>query len=635
VDPPEGAVASRFLQMLPIAAYRATLDGVIVEGNAAFRALLEVDEAAGLDLAVLLGQEVRDRALAVLKRHGVSDDETASVVAPFRHLRHRAWRVNGSEFIEGILEEPTTQGGLSADRFRRTFGRGSVPMVLADPVSQRFIAVNDAMCRFIGYSEAELLQLRLPEISDPDDWHASLGDFEAMIRGDSDVFEAEKRYVRADGSQVWGAVTVTLVGDGTGAPIRSLARIQDISGRKAAEADAHFKEAVLEHIGTAVVVTDISGLISYWSPGAEQLYQWDSAQAIGRPLNELIIPEENFEEAAELMDFIRSGGRWNDEFLQVRRDGSRFVAQVFIRVVTDPSGRPTGTVGVAYDLTDRKAVERGLRDLAAAKDEFIASISHELRTPLTAVIGFAELLRELAAEVLSTDAVEMAEAIVQESNDLAYIVDDLLVAARSTVDKMSVLQEVVDLRDLIERVSSTLGFGYASTGSQGLVVGDAARIRQIVRNLLVNARKYGSPPIGVSVEEAGDMVRLVVVDHGLGIDPTHIDTIFHPYWRERRLEHASTTGLGLGLPISRLLAEAMGGSIEYSRDGDETRFTLTLPVADLGQPPGNASPTPRVVAAAPTEQGDEEGDDEQQTEDETKGVVVAGAVLEDLDAVVE
>jgi two-component system, OmpR family, phosphate regulon sensor histidine kinase PhoR len=569
--------------MLPIAAYRATLDGTVVEGNAALRALLEVDDAAGVDLALLIGVEARDRVLALVRRHGVADDGTASVVAaPVRLLRHRAWRVKDSEFIEGILEDlPDSHRGLSADGFRHTFGRGSVPMTLTDPVGRRFIAVNDAMCRFLGYSEAEFLELSIEDLSDPEDWKSSFDDFQAMLTGESDIFEAEKRYVRADGSRVWGAVSVTLIEDATGGPVRALARIQDITGRKAAEADAHFKEAVLEHIGTAVVVTDISGLISYWSPGAEQLYQWDSAQAIGRPLNDLIIPEENSEKSEELMDFIRSGGRWNDEFLQVRRDGSRFVAQVFIRVVTDPSGEAIGTVGVAYDLTDRKAIEKGLEDLAAAKDEFIASISHELRTPLTAVIGFAELLRELAAEALSSDAVDMAEAIVQESNDLAYIVDDLLVAARSSVDEVSVLREVVGLRDLVERVSATLGFGCVATGHEGLAVGDPARIRQIVRNLLVNARKYGDPPIGVSIEDSGDWVRLVVTDNGPGIEPGHADVLFQPYWRERRVEHASTTGLGLGLPISRLLAEAMGGTLDYSRHDGETRFTLTLPTAEI------------------------------------------------------
>lgn len=593
VDPPDGTVASGFMQMLPIAGYRATLDGIIVEGNAALRALLEVKDTDGLDLAVLLGVEESDRILAVLLRNGIVDEARARVAVPgrpLRRLRHHAWRARSSEEIEGVFEDlsdhDALQAALSTERFRHTFGRGSVPMCLADPNGKRFLAVNDAMCRFLGYSEAELLELSIEDVSEPQDWLASLDEFQALLRGESDIFEAEKRYVRADGSQVWGALSVTLTDDAIGGPVRSLARIQDISGRKAAEADAHFKEAVLEHIGTAVVVTDISGLITYWSPGAEHLYQWDSAQAIGRHLNDLIIPEENFEEAGELMDFIRSGGRWNDEFLQVRRDGSRFVAQVFIRVVTDPSGRATGTVGVAYDLTDRKAIEKGLRDLAAAKDEFIASISHELRTPLTAVIGFAELLRELAADVLSPDAVEMAEAIVQESNDLAYIVDDLLVVARSTVGEVSVFEEVVNLRDLVERVSSTLGFGYSATGDEGLVVGDAARIRQIVRNLMVNARKYGGPPVTVSIEEADDRVRLVVADHGPGIEGGHVDALFEPYWRERRLEHASTAGLGLGLPISRLLAEAMGGTIGYSRNGGETRFTLTLPAAESRQPSG-------------------------------------------------
>ncbi|MEX1207530.1 MAG: HAMP domain-containing sensor histidine kinase [Acidimicrobiia bacterium] len=254
--------------------------------------------------------------------------------------------------------------------------------------------------------------------------------------------------------------------------------------------------------------------------------------------------------------------------------------------MTDPSGKAIGTVGVAYDLTDRKAIEKGLHDLAAAKDEFIASISHELRTPLTAVIGFAELLREVAAEGLSPDAVDMAEAIVQESNDLAYIVDDLLVAARSSVDDVSVLSEVVSLRDLVERVSGTLGFGYAATGGEGLVVGDAARIRQIVRNLLVNSRKYGNPPIGVSIEQSGDRVRLIVADRGPGIDAAFIDVVFQPYWRERRVEHGSTTGLGLGLPISRVLAEARGGTIGYSRHDGETRFTLTLPAAAVAATAG-------------------------------------------------
>ncbi|MEX1207532.1 MAG: hypothetical protein WEE36_02855 [Acidimicrobiia bacterium] len=110
--PPVGKVASEFLQMLPIAAYRATTDGIIVERNAALRALLEVDDTAGLDLALLLGVKAGDRVLALLRRHGVADDEIASVAAPARNLRHRAWRQQDSEFIEGILEaRPNSLGG--------------------------------------------------------------------------------------------------------------------------------------------------------------------------------------------------------------------------------------------------------------------------------------------------------------------------------------------------------------------------------------------------------------------------------------------------------------------------------------------------------------------------------------------
>jgi signal transduction histidine kinase len=166
---------------------------------------------------------------------------------------------------------------------------------------------------------------------------------------------------------------------------------------------------------------------------------------------------------------------------------------------------------------------------------------------------------------------------------VAAIVEDLLVAARADIDSITLIHEEVDLRRAIDAVLAALPPGkrelFDVTGG-GFACGDAQRIRQVVRNLITNAVRYGELPGTVSIEMDGDHVAVAVGDKGPGIEPGMIDKIFQPYERA----HTAVTqpnSVGLGLSVSRWLAEKMGGSLVYENDTMST-FVLRLPAKRCG-----------------------------------------------------
>lgn len=573
---------------MPIAAYRATLDGVIVSANRALARFVAQSDLVGVGITEVLGTQYGERLLEVVRAGGRIEGERVSIGTAdgtILHARHHAWPMVGSDLFEGIIEDLTARVAMqdelnaSVELFRHAFSQGPVGMSMADPATGRFIAANPALCNMLGYSEEEMLSLTIADITHPEHREHDLAEMQRLARSEIDLFETEKRYLRADGGEMWGAVSVSMIRDTTGAPTYALARVQDLTTRRSAEADAHFKATVLEHVDSAVVVTDVEGRITYWNPAAQRLYRWEPDEVIGRRVIDVNVPRASIDAARQIMASLIEGGSWVGELEVGRRDGSTFVAHLASSVITDSDGAVIGIVGISHDLTQRKEIERQLTEMAASKDMFIAAISHELRTPLTAVVGFAELLEETVAGTLPSEASEMLEAIVLQSNDLASIVDDLLIAVRGDIGRFDIDDEVVVLGTAVETVLVSLGLEPPVFGDEIRVIGDAARIRQIVRNLVTNSQLHGGNRIDVTAEPVGGRVRLVVSDDGPGVAEENVERLFEPYWRERRGERGAAIGLGLGLPISRMLAEAMGGTLDYERVGDESHFVLTLPAA--------------------------------------------------------
>jgi signal transduction histidine kinase len=229
----------------------------------------------------------------------------------------------------------------------------------------------------------------------------------------------------------------------------------------------------------------------------------------------------------------------------------------------------------------------GAQNMTEAKDRFIASISHELRTPLTSVLGFAEILRD-GEELSAEERMAMMKAITEEATDLAHIIDDLLVAARGEIGQIVVTRLQISLRDEVEAVAAASGLGdrisiIGSPATPGLALGDPNRVRQILRNLIENARRYGGGRIEIELLPDGDQVRVEVRDNGSGVPTSVLDHMFEPYQQFGGVV-GLTESLGLGLSVSAQLAELMQGKLVHQRRAGWTVFSLSLPAVNLDQP---------------------------------------------------
>ncbi len=229
---------------------------------------------------------------------------------------------------------------------------------------------------------------------------------------------------------------------------------------------------------------------------------------------------------------------------------------------------------------EREIARESLRHLLRSKDELIGSISHELRTPLTAVIGYGQILHQDDSGLSADERAEMISTILEESMDLANIVDDLLVAAMAEAGTLSVVNVPVDLRaqaaQVLETWSSEGAEHIELTGDAIRAGGDPARVRQILRNLISNAFRYGGATIRVNVSSDDSTVRVAVSDDGPGIPPEEREQIFGSYQRASQAP-GLTDSLGLGLSISRKLARLMDGDLTYRHHHRESIFELVLP----------------------------------------------------------
>lgn len=247
----------------------------------------------------------------------------------------------------------------------------------------------------------------------------------------------------------------------------------------------------------------------------------------------------------------------------------------------------------AVDIEDRREAENELERQVERREQLIASVSHELRTPMASVIGFADELIERPEDFTAEERRELLEMIRSQSVDVANILDDLLVKARADFNDVAVMCDEVEIAVLVKRLLEELGMQDIDHDLVDLVVwADRTRLRQILRNLLTNARRYGGRQVRVVAERHGSVAHISVRDNG---DPLDLETSRSIFDAFERAHDASgvTASVGLGLTIARQLARAMNGEIWYAHDGQEAAFTVALPTAapdEQSQPATEAAP---------------------------------------------
>lgn len=241
-------------------------------------------------------------------------------------------------------------------------------------------------------------------------------------------------------------------------------------------------------------------------------------------------------------------------------------------------------IGMSRLLARERELVAELRTLDDLKTTFIATISHELRTPLTSIIGFAEMLTELAA---SDEEREFSGYIVRESRYLENLIGNLLDSSRIEAGRLSLDRRRIDLGEVLRDAVDLVGYVFPARQADVRldvaplpVDGDPGRLRQVFTNLVENAAKYSSPgdPITVEALRVGDTVRVTVEDGGPGIPPAEREAVFD---RFHRLSGSGRSGTGIGLFLVRQLVGAHGGRVwcESGSAGLGARFVVELPAA--------------------------------------------------------
>jgi len=512
----------------------------------------------------------------------------------------------------------------SERRLRAIFDNAASGILQTDH-EDRFVAVNDRVCQMLGYRQDELLAMTVHDLTYPEDRPRSDALNADLHEGRLPMLQYEKRYVKRDGSPLWVLVAVSAVRDEAGRHLYSVGTVVDISARKAAEAEVRLHSAALEAAPNAISLskTDDEGTIVWVNRAFTRLTGYTPEEAIGRSHHVLSSGEQSLDFYRELWETILRGDVWRGELVNRRKDGSLYHEEMGITPVRDEAGRTTHYVAIKQDITARKQAETELagakqaaeraraaaEEASRAKDHFLAVLSHELRTPLTPVLASLSMLED--ADGLSQIVRDRLDMMRRNIELEARLIDDLLDVTRIARGRVELDRRPTRLADVIRRAvevvqpdidARKLHFGVDMSDDSYVVDVDAARLQQVLWNLLRNAVKFTPRAgcVGIECRRGGDgYVVIAVHDSGEGIAPERLPTIFSAF-EAARPGRRQFGGLGLGLTISKALVEMHGGSIVAHSEGKGrgATFSVRLPLAEAEPHPElrrAAGPAPRAL----------------------------------------
>jgi PAS domain S-box-containing protein len=535
-------------------------------------------------------------------------------------------------FSEDITARVDAEKALLASeaKFRATFEQAAVGIAHVD-LTGRWLMVNSRLCDILGYPRGELLKASFQEITHPEDQERDLDNVAALLDGKITHYQMDKRYFRKDGRLVWVALTVALIRKADASPDYFVFVIEDISERKRAENARNESERRLrlatEVAKIGIFDWDIQQKTIMWTPELEAIYGRDQSPdgAMHRydEWLQMLHPDDASGAIEKLRQAQQSGEVVEHEWRIVlpNRD-VRWISARF-QTYRDEAGKPAHMVGVNIDNTQQKTMEAELRQSAqllgefnarltrqvaeqtreireakeqaeaanAAKSSFLANMSHEIRTPMNAIIGLSSILRRRNQE---PDTADKLEKIETAGKHLLGIINDILDLSKIEAGKLVLAVDKVDVRTLAVNVCSMVADAANAKGillktEQDFlpphVLGDSTRLTQSLLNLVSNAVKFtqaGSVTLRTVAErDDGDsiLVRFEVTDTGIGIAPEAMSRLFSPFQQADASTSRSFGGTGLGLVITKRLANLMGGDAGASSvlgEGSTFWFSVRL-----------------------------------------------------------
>jgi PAS domain S-box-containing protein len=484
---------------------------------------------------------------------------------------------------------------------------------------------NRGAARIMGYTEAEAVGQHFSLFYGPEDIAAEKPRYELETATRDGRVEDEGWRIRKDGQRFWANTVITLLRDEKGRMTGFAKVTRDMTARRHAEEELRQSTEIFQLLVSsvrdyAIFMLDPNGNIATWNKGAERIKGYRPDEIIGSHFSRFYSEEDNANHKPEReLEIAREQGSVEDEGWRLRKDGTRFWANVVITAVFDRTGELRGFAKVTRDISERKEAEetrqalleqrearlhaeeerrraedsyRASQEANRAKDEFLMTLSHELRTPMTAILGWSRMLPSMSPD----DPIfhEAVMSIAGGAQLQARLIDDILDVSRIVSGKLRLAPETVEVSRVIMNASEAVNATAAAREititmslppNLGVIIADPTRIQQVIWNLLANAVKF--TPRGGSVEVSArrgpSSVEVSVTDSGEGIDPQFLPHIFEPFRQAESPQTRVHGGLGLGLSIVRYIVEAHGGAVtaESKGRGQGSKFTVTLPVRSV------------------------------------------------------
>jgi PAS domain S-box-containing protein len=526
------------------------------------------------------------------------------------------WEKRGrqSSFDAGAATHQQSPGGIAhetGELYRLLVESVDEYAIFALDENGYILSWNAGAQRFKGYTADEAIGKHFSIFYPRERIEEGFPDFELREAARVGRFEDEGWRVRKDGSRFWANVVITALRGPTGNLVGFAKVTRDLSERRRAEeelreSEERFRLLVQGVRDYAIFMLDPTGHISTWNAGAKRIKGYTDTDIIGKHFSIFYTPEdlESGKPAREL-EIATKTGVYEEEGWRVRKDGTRFWANVVITALRRPDGSLAGFAKVTRDLTERRAAqERAIEAArhAAASDEanraksgFLAAMSHDLRTPLNAIGGYTDLLAMGVRGPVTPEQIEDLQRIKRSQQHLLGIINDILNFSRIEAGQATYDYSAVPLSAVMEGVghmiepqaaAKKLNLEVHECPADVVAWADKAKVEQILLNLLSNSVKFtnqGSITLECDWHDP-QRVSTTVTDTGLGIPGAQLERIFEPFVQVGRSLTKSHEGTGLGLAISRDLARAMGGDIVVTSELEKgSQFTLILPRAQSAQ----------------------------------------------------
>jgi PAS domain S-box-containing protein len=425
---------------------------------------------------------------------------------------------------------------------------------------------------------------------------------------DEAVDSISVRIVRPDGEVRYVIANGAIVRGPTGQTTGRMGTLSDVTELKRAEAAAQESEEryrfLAEYAPDMITRTSLAGEILYISPSSVRVFGYTPEEMRCQNAQKMVHPEDFDRVMKGIFSLIEERAERLPEAMRYRarhKDGHWIWIETNPTLIFDPLTRePIEFIDIVRDVTQTKIFEAELDEArrraeaaAAAKSAFLANMSHELRTPLTSIIGFSHLMSE--RQDLSDETMHYARRISDASEALLSIINDVLDFSKLEAGQVTLEMQPLSMRRLVDETTGLIAIQAAAKGLEirtdfgpdtpEQILGDVARLRQVLLNFLSNAVKFtpsGSVTVAVEWRQApdGDRLKLAVSDTGPGISEDGLERLFERFSQAEVSINRTHGGTGLGLAISKGIAELMGGTIGVDTSvGDGSTFWLEIPAS--------------------------------------------------------